>query len=195
MIKQNKVQGFEDEQRKLLVFFCALLSEQAHISTKKRRSLWLFVLKTTPRDSNFSRGWADMIVIYCSTFGLRYFLGIGSTTKVVRVPWVLCVQRDSHWLWRLGKLVGGDWLCELLRNYEYRASVSRSSELGTNTHPIFYTYGISLNQFTLVCSRSAERSSSSSHCIPESISTDLNPSIRIPPHQNLKEPIDPMQRL
>ena len=31
--------------------------------------------------------------------GLRsalFFLGIGSTTKVVRVPWVLCGQRDSH---------------------------------------------------------------------------------------------------
>ena len=73
---------------------------------------------------------------------------------------LFCVQRDSHWLWRLGRLVCGDWLCELLCNYEYRVSVSRSSKLGTNTHPIFYTYGILPNQFTLVCSRSADRSSS-----------------------------------
>lgn len=39
-------------------------------------------------------------------------------------------------------------------------SISRSSKLGTNTHPIFYTYGISPNQFILVCSRPADRSSS-----------------------------------
>ena len=32
--------------------------------------------------------------------------------------------------------------------------------LGTNTHPIFYTFGISPNPLTLVCSHSADRSSS-----------------------------------
>ena len=36
-----------------------------------------------------------MIVIYCSTFGLRYFLGIGSTTKVVRVPWI-CASKGTR---------------------------------------------------------------------------------------------------
>ena len=144
----------------LSVFFLCLYVWASSHKHKKRRSLRLFVLKTTPRGSNFSRGWADMIMIYCSTFGLRYFLGIGSTTKVVRVPWVLCGQRDSHWLWRLGRLVCCGWLCELLRNNEYRVGISISSKLGTNTHPIFYTFGIQPNQPTLVCSRSADRSSS-----------------------------------
>ena len=36
-----------------------------------------------------------MIVIYCSTFGLRYFLGIGSTTKVVRGPWI-CADKGTR---------------------------------------------------------------------------------------------------
>ena len=65
--------------------------EQAHISTKKRRSLWLFVLKTTQRDSNFGGGLSrydsDLLLglMPCAYF-LRYRL-YGSRRSS---PYVLC---------------------------------------------------------------------------------------------------------
>ena len=47
-----------------------------------------------------------------------------------------------------------------VHHLDRRLILFRSSKLGANTLPIFYTYGIIPNQTSWVCSRSAERSSS-----------------------------------
>ena len=58
----------EDEQRKLFVFFCVLMSERAHMEHKKAAAYGYSSFKQQ-MDSNFGGGWADVIAIYCS--GLR----------------------------------------------------------------------------------------------------------------------------